>query len=215
VIGVAIYTLSTVVSGLADSLWMLVAARIIQAFGSSCTMANSQGIITMIFPQHQRGRAVGIYGGAISLGLLAGPTLGGLIVAYMDWHFIFLLKVPIAALALYIGVRYFPKDTPEIKEKMDFTGALLYVAGIVPLLYSLQQGYTVGYASAPILSGIAVSVVAFTAFFFLQLRKPMPFLDLSIFKSSVYSVSVLTAFILTFTNSFQNIIIRYMKLIQK
>ena len=208
-IGIAIYALSTLVSGFTNSLAMLVVARIIQAIGASCTMANSQGIITMVFPQHQRGRALGIYGGAISLGTLAGPTLGGIIVAYMDWHYIFLLKVPIAVVALLLGFKFFPKDTPEHKEKMDYPGALLYIAAVVPLLYSLQEGYTAGYTSVFILSGLALSVFSFTAFFRLQRRKAMPLLDLGIFKNPIYSVSILTAFILSFTNSFRGIIIPF------
>lgn len=208
-IGIAIYASSTLISGMAGSLTTLIVARVIQAIGASCTMANSQGIITMVFPQEQRGRALGIYGGAISLGTLAGPTLGGLIVAYMDWHYIFLLKVPIAVLALVLGLKYFPKDAPERREKMDYPGALLYAAAIVPLLYSMQEGYALGYTSAIILSGIALSVLSFTAFFITQRKKRMPLLDLGIFRNSVYSVSIFAAFILSFTNSFRGIIVPF------
>jgi len=208
-IGISIYALSSFVSGAANSLGMLVLARVIQAIGAACTMANSQGIITMVFPQHQRGRALGIYGGAISLGTLAGPTLGGLIVAYMNWQYIFYLKVPIAVLALIFGLRFFPKDTPEQKEQMDFPGALLWILAVVPMLYSLQEGYAAGYSSAPILIGIAISLVSFALFFFLQHKKTMPLLDLHIFKNPLYSISVFTAFVLSFTNSFRGIIIPF------
>jgi len=208
-IGIAIYALSTLISGVANSLGMLVAARIIQAIGAGCTMANSQGIITMMFPQHQRGRALGIYGGAISIGTLAGPTLGGLIVAYMSWQYIFLLKVPIAIVAFVLGMEYFPFDSPANKEKMDYPSALLYVAAIAPLLYSLQEGYAAGYTSAIILTGIAISAVSFVFFFNRQRKSPMPLLDLSIFRNPIYSVSILTAFILSFSNSFRNIIVPF------
>jgi len=208
-IGIAIYALSTLFSGTATSLGALVVARIIQAIGASCTMANSQGIITMTFPAHQRGRALGIYGGAISIGTLAGPTLGGLIVSYMSWRYIFLLKVPIAIVALILGFKYFPKDRPEKKEKMDYPGMFLYAIAIVPLLFSLQNGYAAGYTSLQFLGGIALAVVAFSAFFAIQRRKEMPLLDLTIFKNPLYSISVLTACILSFTNSFRNIIIPF------
>ncbi|MCL2166962.1 MAG: MFS transporter [Clostridiales bacterium] len=208
-IGIAIYASSTLISGMANSLSMLVVARVIQALGASCTMANSQGIITMVFPQSVRGRALGIYGAAISLGTLAGPTLGGIIVTYMSWNYIFLLKVPIAIIALILGMKFFPKDTPEKKQTMDYPGAILYILAVVPLLYSLQEGYAVGYASVQILSGLALSVVAFAIFFTIQRKKEMPLLDLSIFKNMLYSISILTAFILSFTNSFRSIIIPF------
>ena len=208
-IGIAIYALSTLFSGMAHSLAMLIFARVVQAIGAACTMANSQGIITMVFPQHQRGRALGIYGGAISIGTLAGPSLGGIIVTHLNWQYIFLLKVPIAVVALILGFRYFPKDKPEEKETIDFTGALLYSTAIVPLLYSLQQGYAAGYTSPAILAGLAVSLASFTAFFITQARKPMPLLDLGIFKNPLYSISVFTAFILSFAHSFRGIIIPF------
>jgi len=208
-IGIAIYASSTLISGFANSLAVLVVARVIQGIGASCTMANSQGIITMVFPPHQRGRALGIYGGAISIGTLAGPTLGGIIVANMDWRYIFLLKVPIAALACILGLKFFPKETPSEKEKMDYPGAILFIVALVPLLYSLQEGYSRGYTSLTILSWIALSVVSFTAFFIIQRKKEMPLLDLSIFKNSRYSINLFTAFVLSFMMGFQGIIIPF------
>ncbi|MCL2121225.1 MAG: MFS transporter [Clostridiales bacterium] len=208
-IGISIYALSTLFSGMANSLTTLVIARVIQAIGAGCTMANSQGIITMVFPQHLRGRALGIYGGAISLGTLAGPTIGGLIVVHMGWQYIFLTKVPFAIIAFVLGLKYFPKDEPSRKETMDYPGALLYTIAIVSLLYAMQEGYAIGYTSVVILSWSAMALVAATAFFAMQRRKAMPLLDLSIFKNPLYSVNVLTAFILSFTNSFRGIIVPF------
>jgi len=209
IIGIAIYALSSFVGGVANSLPLLVIARVVQAIGASCTMANSQGIITMVFPQHQRGRALGIYGGAISLGTLAGPTLGGLIVGYMNWQYIFLLKVPIALLAFVLGIRFFPKDAHTEKEKMDYPGAILYAIAIISLLFSLQDGYEAGYTSVTILSGLALALVAFVAFFTLQRKRTMPMLDLGIFKNPLYSINVLIAFILSLTGMFYGIIIPF------
>ncbi|MCL1804721.1 MAG: MFS transporter [Clostridiales bacterium] len=209
-VGVAVYTLSSVFGGLANSLSMLVIARIVQAIGTSCTMANSQGLITMVFPQSERGRAMGIYGGAVSIGLLAGPTLGGLIIAYLPWQYMFLLKAPVTLAALLLGLRCFPKEkAPERRETMDYPGALLYAVAIVSLLYSMQGGYAAGYTSATILSGLALSLVTFSAFFAMQRKKAMPLLDLGLFKNPIFSVNVLTAFIQMFTMGFGNIIIPF------
>jgi len=205
IIGIAIYAASTLFSGMANSLEMLILARVVQAIGAACTMANSQGIITMVFPQHERGRALGIYGGAISLGNLAGPGLGGFIVTHMNWQYIFWLKVPFAVLAFVLGLKFFPMDAPDKKEKMDYPGALLYAMAIVPLLYSLQEGYASGFTSTIILSWLALSVVAFSAFFTMQRKKPMPLLDLDLFRNPKYTVNVLISFILSVTQSFLGI----------
>ena len=208
-IGIAIYALSTFFGGIADSLGLLVVARIIQGLGASCTMANSQGIIAMVFPKEQRGMALGIYGGAVSLGSLAGPTLGGIIVTYMNWQYIFLLKIPIIVIALLMGLKFFPKDDSAKREKLDYPGAFLYMIAIVPFLYSLQVGFEAGYASVQFISGIVVSVIAFTVFIITQRRTSVPLLDLGIFKNPIYSVSVFTAFVLYFTNSFRNIVVPF------
>ena len=77
--GICIYMVSTFLRGTAQTFPMLVASRVIQAIGAGCTMANSQGIIAMVFPKQQRGTALGLYGCALSIGALAGPTLGGII----------------------------------------------------------------------------------------------------------------------------------------
>ena len=208
-VGIAIYLLSTFFSGIANSLPMFIISRAILALGAGCTMANSQGIITMVFPEHQRGRALGFYSGAISLGSLAGPTLGGLIVAYMNWRFIFFLKIPFAVIAIILGYLYFPREIPERKEKMDYPGVVLFIFALVPLLFSLQEGYSIGYTHVLIIIGIAVSIVAFVAFFIVQSKKPMPLLDLGLFKNRYYSVGVFTAFILQFTYALRNIIIPF------
>ena len=208
-IGIAIYALSTLFGGIANSFAMLVISRIIQGLGASCTMANSQGIIATVFPKEQRGKALGIYGGALSIGTLAGPTLGGIVVTYMDWQYIFLLKVPFAVAALILGIMFFPKDDPAQKERLDYPGAFLYLMAVAPLLYSMQIGFTAGYSSIQFLSGVIVSVIAFAAFIFMQRRKPEPLLDLRIFKNPIYSVSLFTGFALFFSNSFRNIIIPF------
>jgi EmrB/QacA subfamily drug resistance transporter len=208
-IGISIYMVSTFLSGAAQSFPMLVTSRVIQAIGAGCTMANSQGIITMAFPEQQRGTALGLYGGAISIGMLAGPTLGGIIVTYLNWRYIFLLKLPFAIVALTLGLRFFPKEVPIQKEKMDYIGSLLFVAALAPLLYALQQGSSGGFGQTPILIALTVSVVSFLAFFILQRKKTMPLLDFGLFKNLYYSVGVLNLFILAFTNSFRNIIFPY------
>ena len=208
-IGIAIYAISTLFGGMANSLGLLVVARVVQGLGASCTMANSQGIITMVFPKEQRGRALGIYGSAVSIGSVAGPTLGGLIVAYANWQYIFMLKVPIALIALLLGLKFFPKDESGKKEKVDYPGALLYAIAVIPLLYSLQVGLTAGYLSTPFLSGISFAIIAVVAFILTQRKKAAPLLDLSIFKNTIYSVSLFTTFVIYFTNMFRNIVIPF------
>lgn len=88
-LGMMIFTAGSLLCGLSDSLPAIIASRLVQALGASMTMANSQGIVTDIFPGSERGRALGLTGTFVSLGIIAGPSLGGLILSGLGWEYIF------------------------------------------------------------------------------------------------------------------------------
>lgn len=88
-LGMVVFTIGSLLCGLSHSLPLLIASRVVQAVGASMTMANSQGIVTDIFPSTERGKALGLIGTFVSLGSIAGPSLGGIIVSSMGWEYIF------------------------------------------------------------------------------------------------------------------------------
>lgn len=102
-IGTIVFILGSLLCGLSHSLPMLLISRIIQALGASMTMANSQGIVTDIFPSTERGKALGLIGTFVSLGSIAGPSLGGIIVSSLGWPYIFWVNVPIGLVAVVLA----------------------------------------------------------------------------------------------------------------
>lgn len=130
-LGVALFTVGSLLCGMATSLPALIAARALQGTGAASAMANNMGIVTEVFPTSERGRALGIVSTFVSLGLMCGPVLGGILVAAFPWESIFLINVPVGVAALLAGMRFLPADAPS---GAMATGALSNLRGIVSLL---------------------------------------------------------------------------------
>ena len=107
--GFLIFTLGSFLCSLSPSLYFLILARIVQAFGASMLMATGMGIVSNTFPANERGRALGITGSMVGIGNMAGPSIGGFLVASFGWPVIFLINIPIG-LADYFASRYLPNN---------------------------------------------------------------------------------------------------------
>ncbi len=207
--GLALFTFGSLLCGVADSFLFLIIARAIQAAGAAGTMANSQGIITEVFPAAERGRALGLSGTAVALGALVGPGLGGLIVGVSRWEFIFLINVPIGFFSFLLGLKLLPKDHGGSRGSLDVAGSILFALTIIPLFTALSEGVRLGFANPLILIGFTVSIVSFILFFSLEKRREHPLIKLEIFENKLFSLSVFCAF-LTFVGMFcSNIILPF------
>jgi EmrB/QacA subfamily drug resistance transporter len=204
--GIALFTLGSLLCGITSSFPMLILARIIQAAGAAGTMANSQGIITEVFPASERGKALGLSGTAVALGSLVGPGLGGFIVGATKWEYIFLINVPIGLIALFLSFKLLPKGHVNPQGKMDWIGSLLFMLAIVPLFVSLNEGVSLGFGHPMILSGLLLAVISFIVFIIVELKRENPLLQLQIFKNKLFSLSIFCGFI-TFVAIFCNNII--------
>lgn len=204
--GVLLFSAGSLLCGIAYNLPLLVGARMVQAIGAACTMSTSQGIITQVFPANERGRALGLSGTFVALGTMVGPPLGGFIVSILSWQYIFLINVPIGILAFVFGMKMLPKDAGASGEKLDGTGALLFVIAIVSLFGSLIQGQESGYDRPYITAGFVIAVIALVLFFTIERRMETPLLNLQIFKNRLFSISILCGFITFVAISCSNII---------
>ena len=110
--GVLGFTAGSLLCGISVTLPMLVVSRAVQGVGCALAMANNMGIITEAFPQHERGRAMGLLSTFVALGMMAGPVLGGVIVSYFPWEGIFLINVPVGLASFAVGLRTLPHERP-------------------------------------------------------------------------------------------------------
>ncbi|AIQ59434.1 MFS transporter [Paenibacillus borealis] len=205
-LGMIIFTIGSLLCGLSHSLPLLIAARVIQAVGASMTMANSQGIVTDIFPSTERGKALGLIGTFVSLGSIAGPSLGGIIVSTMGWEYIFWVNLPIGLIAIVLGWKVLPKDLVRVKSRIDLPGSMLFAVFIVTLFAGLLLGQQLGYGDNRILASLIAAAITFIAFLIVELRRKQPLLQLSLFKNPLFSLSIFCAFLVFVSNFCFNII---------
>ena len=205
-IGTVIFVIGSLLCGFSISLSWLVVFRVVQALGASMTMANSQGIVTDIFPANERGKALGLVGTFVSLGAIAGPSLGGVLVSTLGWNYIFWVNVPFGIIAIIFGWIIFPNDLTFLHVKLDIAGSILFAIFIVSLFSGLLLGQQVGYNDIRILTTFAVGIISFIIFLRVESRIPEPMLHLSLFKSSLFSLSILAGFLVFVANFCFNII---------
>lgn len=193
--GIILFTIGSLLCGISNSFIMLIIARSIQAIGASATMANNQGIITQVFPGNERGKALGISGTFVALGSMAGPPIGGFIIAHFSWKYIFLINVPIGILVFLSAVKNIPKSTKVKNEKLDGIGAALFAVAIVSLFISLITGEDYGYNNPAIFAGFAVAIITFIIFIVKERRMNDPLLDFGLFRNKLFSLSIFCAYI--------------------
>jgi EmrB/QacA subfamily drug resistance transporter len=192
--GFALFFLGSVLCGLSRSAGMLILFRGLQALGAAMLFANSPAILTKSFSLEERGRALGLQATMTYLGLTVGPSLGGFLAESFSWRAVFYINVPIVLLALLLSWRFIPADAiPKDDERFDVAGALLFTAGLVMLLFALNQGAAWGWASPWILSLVAAALVVLAAFLRVESRSASPMLDLRLFGNRTFSASVASA----------------------
>ncbi|MDU1854083.1 MAG: MFS transporter, partial [Clostridium baratii] len=182
--GVLIFTIGSLCSGLSKSLPLLIISRIIQGCGAACTMANNMGIITSTFSDKGRGKAMGISASAVALGVMVGPAIGGILVS-IRWDLIFWINIPIGIIAFIASSKILPKLKTNRNEKIDIRGTLVVTVFIVASTLSITKGEYIGYTNKLIILGFLISIVALGVFLYLQKTTESPVLDLSLFKNKL------------------------------
>jgi len=204
-LGFLVFTLGSALCGLAPNIWFLVGTRVIQAVGAAMLMANSAAIITSIFPFQERGRALGLTGTVVALGSLTGPALGGILIGLASWRSIFYINLPIGIIGYLAALYILPADQPrKAEDRFDFTGAVLFAAGMISLLLAISNGGDWGWSSLPILLGITLSLVLLIGFVINERKVHHPMIDLSLFWNRPFVIGNLSGwmcFIALFANT--------------
>src|SRR6188472_2921795 len=198
VIGLAIFTLSSLFCGLAGSATELIAARSVQGIGAALMMPATLSIITATFVAAQRGMAIGIWAGVSAMALAIGPLLGGVITEHISWNWIFYVNVPIGILAVIASIVVVPesKDTSR-EQRLDLPGLATSAIGLFALVYALIEAHSFGWTSARILGLFAIAAVALVAFVLLEMHQRVPMLDLSLFRNGTFAGANLVAILVT------------------
>lgn len=205
--GFLVFSLGSLLCVFSKTMYFLIAARIVQGLGASMMMSCNFGIITMVFPLNERGRATGILGTVVALGTMTGPPLGGFIVGNFSWQTIFLINIPIGIFAYLAGAKYLPREkVADSKQAFDIKGIVSFALTITALFLSLLNGESFGWRSTPIILGFVICLLSFTAFCYFETNTSFPMLDFKIFKNKPFSAGIFCAFISYCVIYFTNII---------
>ena len=191
-LGLGLDIAGATIGALAPSASLLLLARAVQGVGGAMIFGTGVAILTSVYPPEARGRALGLNTAATYAGLSLGPVLGGFIVQAWGWRSIFLATVPIAAAALVITLVRLDGEWADARgERFDVTGAAIFGAGLVSLMY--------GFSRLPSPLGLvltAAGVLALTGFIAVELRTPAPLLDLRLFRDNrIFAFSNLAALV--------------------
>jgi EmrB/QacA subfamily drug resistance transporter len=188
IVGLAIFTVSSLVCGFAGSGELLIGARVVQGVGAALMNPATLSIIAATFPPRQRGMAIGIWAGVSALALAIGPLVGGLLTEHISWSWIFFVNVPIGVIAIAASLLLIPESKDEsADQRLDVPGLLTSAIGLFALTYGLIEANTYGWTSGRIVGSFVVAVAMLVAFVLLELRQRLPMLDLSLFRSGTFA----------------------------
>lgn len=194
--GMATFTLGSVLCGLSPNVTMLISSRVVQAIGAAMMMAVGMAITTECFPPQERGKALGINGIFVSIGVITGPTVGGIILQYLSWHWLFFVNVPVGIIGILLALLFIPDIKPQGKEKFDFMGAGTMFVCLISFLMALSIIQTEGFKNWIIYVLLIISVVMGVLFIRTEKRAPQPMIDLHLFENSLFSINLATGLLI-------------------
>ncbi len=188
VVGLAVFTASSLACGLAGDANMLIGARVVQGAGAAFMNPATLSIITATFPPRQRGTAIGIWAGVSAMALAIGPLIGGVITEQISWNWIFFINVPVGVLGIFVArmVIAESRDTSH-EQRLDLPGLVSSAVALFALTYGLIEANNYGWTSRRILTLFAIAAIGLAVFIVLELRQRIPMLDLSLFRNTTFA----------------------------
>jgi EmrB/QacA subfamily drug resistance transporter len=193
-IGLAVFTVASALCGISQTSGELIAARVLQGVGGALLTPQTLSILVSIFPPERRGAAFGVWGGVAGLATVAGPTLGGAIITYIDWRWIFFINVPIGIGALIATFAIIPDIRPGRRQGWDLVGVVLATTGLFGIVFGLIEGqrYNWGEISnygITIPEVLAAGVIIMVVFIVWEHFQTQPLIPLSLFEERNFAVA--------------------------
>ncbi|MGK5679165.1 MFS transporter [Actinoplanes sp. URMC 104] len=198
VIGLVVFGGASVLATLCRTPEQLIAVRGLMGVGAAFLMPGTLSILTTVFDEDERKKAIAIWSSVLMLGALGGPSLGGLLLEHFWWGSIFLLNVPIAALGIVAALAVIP-ESRGAASRPDLLGALLSTIGMTALVWGVINSAQGGWTSPSTLGGFAVAAVALAAFVVWERRVAEPMLPMTLFRNRNFAGASLSIVLLSFS----------------
>lgn len=196
-LGIILFTLASMWCGLAPGIGQLIWARAIQGVGGALLVPGSLAIISSTFSARQRGRAFGIWSGSIAISTAIGPVLGGWLVEYISWRWVFFINLPLALVVLALLFWKVPESRgQEGQVRLDWAGALLATLGLGGVVYGLIEAQSLGLGHPISLLALLIGLAALALFVLVEARSQAPMLPLELFKIRTFRGTNLLTFFL-------------------
>jgi EmrB/QacA subfamily drug resistance transporter len=184
VLGLAVFSAASLAAGLADDAVLLVTARAIQGIGAALVAPASLSLITSRIPEGpRRTRALGLYGATASIGYVVGQVLGGVLVQYTSWRFIFLVNVPVGVVAALLAPRLLSPDRRSARSTpLDVGGGLLITLGVALAVFGISEGPTLGWLQPPVIGAVVIAGIALLGFAVVERSHVDPLIDLRLLR---------------------------------
>lgn len=203
IIGLVVFGLASAVCAFSVNVGMLIGFRAVMGIGGAAVLPTTLAIITVVFPPHERGKAIGTWAGAVGAAVALGPVLGGILLQHPqwsnwltgnDWGSVFLINVPIVLVGVLAIIKVVPETKNPHARKLDFVGLLLSVAGLVALIYGIiNASSTRDWLSLEVVVPVGIGMGIISLFLWLEARSDHASFDVSLFRNRGYAVSLAAA----------------------
>lgn len=194
--GLVLFSFGSLLCGLSPSVGALIGFRAVQGLGAVMMQSLGIAMATQIFPPAERGKALGIMGGIVSIGIAVGPALGGLLIGLTGWRSIFWVNLPVGLITFFMVRRFVPALVPAQRgQRFDIPGALILLASLGCYALGMTLGQNLGFANPLPLALLAAALIGLAGLIAVEKRTAQAMIDLSLFHNPLFSLNLLMGFL--------------------
>jgi EmrB/QacA subfamily drug resistance transporter len=197
--GMVVFTIGSMLCGISQSIYWLIGFRVFQAVGAAMSAALGTAVIIEAFPSHERGKALGAGGAFVSFGIIAGPALGGILIDFISWRWVFYVNIPIGIVGVILALRFVPNIKSKKGQRFDYWGAGTVFISQLALMLALTVGQRIGFGSPFIIGLFTACLLFFFLFLHVESRFEHPMMDLGLFKNPLFGINLLNGIISFFS----------------
>jgi EmrB/QacA subfamily drug resistance transporter len=198
-IGISLFLLGSVLSGLSQDIYQLIFFRGVQGLGAGALFPISLAVIGDLYTPAERGKYQGLFGAVFGLSSIIGPLLGGWLTESVSWHWIFFVNLPVGAVALFVIWRLLPTiKRPDASRNLDFLGAGVFTVAVATFLIGLTNKQSADWATPQVGGLIAIGLLLGAVFVWIESRAKEPIVPLDLWRNRTYATSIASTFLISF-----------------
>ncbi|ETE91065.1 TPA: DHA2 family efflux MFS transporter permease subunit [Bacillus thuringiensis] len=193
IVSIVLFVVASMLCALAQTAEQLIIFRIIQGLGGGMVAPIGIAMVFKVAPPEKRGSIMGILGLPMLLAPILGPLLSGWLIEYINWHWIFLINLPVGVIAFFMAKKYLPESKPGHGMKLDVLGSILAPIAFASLVFGVHEAGTNGWLNNWTLSSLGLGIITLMLFVWNELRQKNPLLELRVFRSRTFTHGIILA----------------------